>query len=801
MKNTIRLASLILAFALGLLLLPGLNSSMGTQVEAQSAIPPPEGHWSWDACGASTLPDDARRGHPGTLVGGVSCAIGKIGWCGQFDGIDDRVNVSNHSRLAAVTALTVAAWVKPARLAGTQAIMVRPGSWFLTIEGSNYVFKVLFPNGGTGLAHKVMTPASLNTWTYVTGVFDGATLAIYKNGQLAAKKTSVGQLRTTSSSLFFGKQTAANSAFEGLIDEARFYNRSLSAYQIFSLFSRTVNDSDGDGVYNDVDNCANTANANQADTDGDGLGDLCDPCPLDPENDRDGNGVCDNTTCAAACQKFLTCVERGGSISSCAIVCTGGVNPCESSIMAMSRKILVAKRRSGRLVIAHRGSAQFAKENTLEAYRTTFELGGDGNEIDIRKTKDGILVCFHDDMLDFQLQSFGDVSDYTWEELQRFQFRDPERFGTYTRIPTLLEVLDLHRRYGGILFLDAKDSGLGPSVATMLNAMDMWQHIGASNNLPEVSSDPRFLPTPLYSLTVDNLDVDPLSIATAINSGSKAILVNDPRGTLKALGRKFGLVTSQPFRLRPLVANPIRMPSETDLISVINNAPDWNILYNTVAGRDKAAQQITGRAMAADLYLAAGYGTANGFAALDNRIVQRSLHTNWRYMGLDGQRALNTLLNRNRSGSVSRAREVAFRDDPILDKVLETLAIEDPTNPFLNLPRAHLDWRIKAVLWTGLARSLSTAEAIGICRDVLFDTRDSTLFELALTANLEKAAESLLTLSPTTATGLDLLSHSNPAVRGKAILVLLKRSNEMWALNALSQGAPYALDWIVHPVP
>ena len=45
-------------------------------------------------------------------------------------------------------------------------------------------------------------------------------------------------------------------------------------------------DADGDGVVDDLDNCVNVANADQADHDGDGLGDACD-------DDADGDGVLD----------------------------------------------------------------------------------------------------------------------------------------------------------------------------------------------------------------------------------------------------------------------------------------------------------------------------------------------------------------------------------------------------------------------------------------------------------------------------------------------------------------------------
>ncbi len=53
----------------------------------------------------------------------------------------------------------------------------------------------------------------------------------------------------------------------------------------------TPTDNDGDGVSNGIDNCPAVANANQADRDGDGIGDACD---TGSDTDNDGDGVNNN---------------------------------------------------------------------------------------------------------------------------------------------------------------------------------------------------------------------------------------------------------------------------------------------------------------------------------------------------------------------------------------------------------------------------------------------------------------------------------------------------------------------------
>jgi len=51
-------------------------------------------------------------------------------------------------------------------------------------------------------------------------------------------------------------------------------------------------DSDQDEICNEEDNCVEVSNEDQADSDNDGIGNVCDDCPDDPFNDEDQDGFC-----------------------------------------------------------------------------------------------------------------------------------------------------------------------------------------------------------------------------------------------------------------------------------------------------------------------------------------------------------------------------------------------------------------------------------------------------------------------------------------------------------------------------
>lgn len=52
------------------------------------------------------------------------------------------------------------------------------------------------------------------------------------------------------------------------------------------------------------------------------------------------------------------------------------------------------------MVVAHRGASGLVHENTIEAFEKAVEIGADCIELDIRKTKDGKIIVFHDRTID-----------------------------------------------------------------------------------------------------------------------------------------------------------------------------------------------------------------------------------------------------------------------------------------------------------------------------------------------------------------------------------------------------------------
>lgn len=70
------------------------------------------------------------------------------------------------------------------------------------------------------------------------------------------------------------------------------------------------------------------------------------------------------------------------------------------------------------LVIAHRGGAGIAPENTLAAFRKAMDIGCDGIELDVRLTKDKQVAVIHDRRVDRTTNGSGLVGSHTMDQLR-----------------------------------------------------------------------------------------------------------------------------------------------------------------------------------------------------------------------------------------------------------------------------------------------------------------------------------------------------------------------------------------------
>jgi glycerophosphoryl diester phosphodiesterase len=103
------------------------------------------------------------------------------------------------------------------------------------------------------------------------------------------------------------------------------------------------------------------------------------------------------------------------------------------------------------LLIAHRGGAGLAPENTLAAFESSIrDWGADMLEMDVRTSRDGVVMVFHDSTVDRITEGTGRLDEKSVDELREldagFHFRDTKGITSFRgkgiRIPTFEEVLE-----------------------------------------------------------------------------------------------------------------------------------------------------------------------------------------------------------------------------------------------------------------------------------------------------------------------------------------------------------------------
>jgi glycerophosphoryl diester phosphodiesterase len=141
----------------------------------------------------------------------------------------------------------------------------------------------------------------------------------------------------------------------------------------------------------------------------------------------------------------------------------------------------VAGDAGGVLAFAHRGGAYHPDieglENTLAAFKHAVALGYDYLETDVHVTRDGVLLAFHDAVLDRVTDLEGAILDLTFDEVRQ------ALVGGREQVPTLAELFDEFPR--ARFNIDIKSEGAVPVLAAFIREREAWDRVLVGSFSPQ----------------------------------------------------------------------------------------------------------------------------------------------------------------------------------------------------------------------------------------------------------------------------------------------------------------------------
>ena len=204
------------------------------------------GWWKMDETGtASTAVDSgAAPANNAATVAGPTFVTGKVGNAISLNGTSQYASAPDEASLDITGNITVAAWIKP-KSVGTEGIIkkgITGGSagYELSLGSSGKVFVRFNGQAASRVDSATSYPTDGNTWVHVAGTYDGTTVRLYYNGVSENPKPASFSLLANNYPLSIGVNgDLTQYFFDGAIDDARVYNRALSASEILALANVT----------------------------------------------------------------------------------------------------------------------------------------------------------------------------------------------------------------------------------------------------------------------------------------------------------------------------------------------------------------------------------------------------------------------------------------------------------------------------------------------------------------------------------------------------------------------------------
>jgi hypothetical protein len=215
--------------------LPAASAPECTSCPAQ-----PLAFWKLDDCNplSTELADSAYTGltqHPAFRAVSVACDAGVSGQGVRLSAGEDVVYAPDQPDFDFTHGLTVAAFIEPDRLRGTQSIVRKrfddSSSFVLAIHDRQLNFIVRLASGRLA---GVSAPIEAGRFSHVAATHDGRRVRLYVDGALVAQTRASGQLARGVGPIFIGND-ADGRQFKGSIDEIWLDDSAASADTVAEL--------------------------------------------------------------------------------------------------------------------------------------------------------------------------------------------------------------------------------------------------------------------------------------------------------------------------------------------------------------------------------------------------------------------------------------------------------------------------------------------------------------------------------------------------------------------------------------
>ncbi len=208
-----------------------------TFTPTSTATPVILAYWNMNAGSGSSVADSSGNNNNGTISGATWTSLGVSGAALNFDGVNDYVNVPNSVSLKPASSFTVSAWVYPTQAGGAYQTILVKGAWdyALRVTDSGYLQFYLQDVAPVSINGPILP---VNTWTYVTGVYDDQAdaISLYVNAQLVSSQAVTGSIAHDNNPVRIGSHPSGAQVWSGRLDEITIYNRALTPAEIAARY-------------------------------------------------------------------------------------------------------------------------------------------------------------------------------------------------------------------------------------------------------------------------------------------------------------------------------------------------------------------------------------------------------------------------------------------------------------------------------------------------------------------------------------------------------------------------------------